>query len=716
MRSFLAVLALAWVGPLAAQSIPTGTVHVMVTEEMGPVDEALIRVDSLSVLTDYEGRARLVLPAGRRTMTIGRIGYHPRRISFVVLPDTAIHLPVTLEMEMVELEDIVVSAARTERLAGETPIRVEVISEMEVDEKTQMAPSGISMLLNETPGVRVQSVSPSLGTGAVRILGLPGQYTALLADGLPLYGGAASSIGPLDISPVDLARVEVIKGPASALYGGQALGGVINLISKPPTGRNEVLLNRRTLGVTDGAAWLSRRLSTTTGISLLVSGTMQTPEDLDSDGWRDQADADRWGVRPRLTFVDGRGRSLFVTAGYGFDRRLGGTVPGAVAPDSLPFREELSGRRVDLGMSGRLPTGERSHLALRFVLSANDRDRRFGSANESDRISTGFLEVTRGSSDPRGAEVIGVVLQRDAYRNDLNDGYDHRWWTPGAFATAERDIGPLTASLSTRVDAHPEAGTRVTGRAAILAKPITGWDVRLAAGTGFAPGTAQLEETEATGLSLIRPGAALRHEESFGATLDIGGKVGAWDLLVTGFRAEVRDAVQLADPGDASGEAILVNAAGPAKYQGIEALAIWRFPGGKLFLSYGFADATRTDATTGAREPTPLLPRHRLGADLMLEKPGVYRVGLEGTVFGVQALDDDPYATESEPYVYTMFLVMRQFGAVEVVANFENLFNVRQTDFAPLVRPMPMAGGRWTVDGWAPMEGFMANVALRYRW
>src|SRR6185436_8719026 len=153
-----------------------------------------------------------------------------------------------------------------------------------------------------------------------------GQYTALLADGLPLYGGAASALGPLDISPVDLSRVELIKGAASSLYGGQALGGVINMVSKQPTGRNEVLLNRRTLGVTDAAAWLSRRFGTGSGLSLLLSGTVQDAEDLDDDGWGDQARARRWGVRPRFSAVDGRGRSVFVTAGYGYDSRSGGTL------------------------------------------------------------------------------------------------------------------------------------------------------------------------------------------------------------------------------------------------------------------------------------------------------------------------------------------------------------------------------------------------------
>jgi iron complex outermembrane receptor protein len=75
----------------------------------------------------------------------------------------------------------------------------------------------------------VQSTNPSLGGANVRIQGLRGRYSLILADGLPLYGGQAGGLGLLQIPPVDLGRVEVIKGTASALYGSSALGGVINL-------------------------------------------------------------------------------------------------------------------------------------------------------------------------------------------------------------------------------------------------------------------------------------------------------------------------------------------------------------------------------------------------------------------------------------------------------------------------------------------------------
>jgi len=192
--------------------------------------------------------------------------------------------------------------------------------------------------------------------------------------------------------------------------------------------------------------------------------------------------------------------------------------------------------------------------------------------------------------------------------------------------------------------------------------------------------------------------------------------------LVVEFEARIDAAVnaraiQLADAGDGSGEGILRNADGGTRVGGVEAAALWRFgTGGKFLLTYGYSRGSRTDAVSGAREPTPLLPRHRLGGDLMYERPGKYRFGIEGIWYGVQSLDDNPFRSRSKPYFYLMAIALRQLGRLEAVANFENLLNVRQTDTDRLVRPTPTTGGRWTTDVWAPLEGFLANVALRYRW
>ena len=714
VRSFaVAISLIALIGPAwgHAQQPGSGTLNILVQESMGPVAGALIRSANRTATTNAAGRARLVLPAGKHALTVTRTGYLERRVEVTLIADSTTSLTINVEMEgdemVMEMEELVVTATRIERLAGNTPIRVEVVDEMEVDENTLMAPSGITMLLNETPGLRVQNASPTLGTGSVRILGLPGQYTAMLADGLPIYGGAASALGPLDISPVDLSRVEIIKGAASALYGGQALGGVINLISKRPTGRNEVLLNRRTMGVTDAATWLSRKFSEQSGMSLLMSGTMQDAADPDDDGWSDQPRARRWGIRPRFSSSTATGRTIFVTAGYGYDDRQGG---GEL------LREGLTGRRFDAGATIRVPRSDSGHVAMRFAASTNGRARRFGEGPvERDRISTGFAELTRSLKMRSGGLVVGAAVQADAYHNKLNANFDHDWVTPGLFVTGDRDIGGVTVSASLRGDVHPEEGVELTERIAILLRPAAEWTVRLGAGTGFAAPSSMTEEVEAIGLRAIQP-SDLQGEHSYGVMLDLSGRVLGAEFLLTGYGSFINDAIQLVDPGGPELSGVLRNAAGQTRIRGVEAAAIWRFGGGKFLLTYGHAQGTGPDAETGEREEVPLLSRHRIGGDLMLEREGVYRIGIEGIYYGRQALDDDPYRSHSKPYFYTMAIAMRQFGPLEIVANFENLLDIRQTDYQSLLRPTPTVGGRWTTDVWAPLEGFMANVAVRLRW
>ncbi len=236
---------------LPAQQTDSERVLIAVQESMGMLTGFTAQSVGRSATTDSRAVARLVLPVGRQIVTVTRTGFVTARVAVVVVRDSLVTVSVTASMsnsmsttamnEMaMPMAEVRVSATRTERLAGESPIRGEDVGEMEVDEKTLMWPSGISMLLNVTPGLRVQAAAPGLGTGSVRILGLPGQYTVMLAHGLPLSGASAGALGLLDISPVDLQRVEIIKGAASALYVGQALGGVINLVSKPPYGSSIV--------------------------------------------------------------------------------------------------------------------------------------------------------------------------------------------------------------------------------------------------------------------------------------------------------------------------------------------------------------------------------------------------------------------------------------------------------------------------------------------
>ena len=171
--------------------------------------------------------------------------------------DDADEPPTPLEAE----ETVVVTATRSDRRIQDEPLRVEVIDAEEIEEKALMTPGSVAMLLGETTGLRVQTTAPSLGAANVRIQGLRGRYAQLLADGLPLYGSGGDSLGLLQVPPLDLGQVEMIKGAASALYGPAALGGVINLVSRraPESQRRDACSTSRRIGGADATVWLAGR-------------------------------------------------------------------------------------------------------------------------------------------------------------------------------------------------------------------------------------------------------------------------------------------------------------------------------------------------------------------------------------------------------------------------------------------------------------------------
>jgi outer membrane receptor for ferrienterochelin and colicins len=144
-------------------------------------------------------------------------------VSAQTTPPSEEPAPAAQEDGEEENEDIIVEATRSGRRLQDEPLRVEVLAREEIEEKLLMRPGNIALVLSETGGLRVQVTSPALGGANIRVHGLDGRYTALLADGLPLAGGSGTSLGLLQIPPTDLGQVEVIKGSVSALYGASAL-------------------------------------------------------------------------------------------------------------------------------------------------------------------------------------------------------------------------------------------------------------------------------------------------------------------------------------------------------------------------------------------------------------------------------------------------------------------------------------------------------------
>ena len=703
-------------GASAEQQSPTGAVLIRVTAEAGPIAGAVVSAGGERHTTGATGEATLVLSVGERTVTVEKAGFLPQTIVLTVAAGPNPPRTVTLVPAPVVTEDVIVTATRSGKRLQDEPLRVEVLGRDEIEEKLLMTPGDIAMMLNETAGLRVQVTSPSLGAASLRIQGLRGRYTQILSDGLPLYGGQSGSIGLLQIPPMDLGQVEVIKGAASSLYGSSALGGVINLVSRQASEQadHEVLFNRTTQSGTDTMLWLSGPMNDRWSYTVLTGLDHQRQQDLDDDGWADVAGFTRVIARPRVFWNNHAGKSGFMTAGLTVEDRTGGTLPGQTVPDGSAFPEALSTRRVDTGAVTRLTLGRRV-LGIRGSLMSQRHTHEFGETTERDSHQTGFAEVSLTGTAGRHTWVIGGATQVDRYRSKDVPRFDYTFAVPSAFAQDDFTIGHLAVSASARLDDHNRYGVFFSPRVSALVRFGSGWTARASAGGGYFAPTPLTEETEAAGLTTLVSVDLSKAERARTYSVDVTRAVGPFEIGATVFGSRVTGALATRPAAGMTIGYELVPLEGTTRVNGAELLATGHVGEFAIVATYTFVAATEPDAVTAARITTPYTPRHAAGIVVMWERDDTGRAGVETYYTGRQVLDENPYRAEGRPYVYLGALAERQWGRVRIFVNAENLGNRRQTRFDPLVRPTRNYDGRWTVGAWAPLEGFVMNAGIRVR-
>lgn len=212
--------------------------------------------------TDFDGKLTITgIPDGKKVIVFSYVGYETFKDTFE-FPLTIPQPYIALLQSGMDLETVQISATRNSRSIEDIPTRTEAITAEELGEKAAMNSTNISMLLRESTGIMVQQTSANSGNQTLRIQGLDGRYTQLLKDGFPLYSGFSSGLSVMQVPPLDLRQVEVIKGSASTLYGGGAIAGLVNLVSKQPV-ENEpelsFMLNQTSArGTTANTFWSQR--------------------------------------------------------------------------------------------------------------------------------------------------------------------------------------------------------------------------------------------------------------------------------------------------------------------------------------------------------------------------------------------------------------------------------------------------------------------------
>jgi outer membrane receptor for ferrienterochelin and colicins len=620
-----------------------------------------------------------------------------------------------------KIETIQVRASRLGRIVTKSATRTEIINGEEIQEKALMRPGNISMLVAETGGVRVQTTSPALGSANIRLQGLYGRYTQLLSDGLPLYGGQTASIGLLQIPPTDLANVEIIKGSASSLYGGSALGGVINLISRTPTDEyeGEVLVNLTSKDGQDITSYFASPLTNGLSASVTAGVHHQAKQDLDNDGWLDMAGYQRGSVRPRLYWSDNDGANLYLTVGAMSEQRNGGTLATAVLPDGNGFAITQDTKRSDIGFIYDQALGQDINVNVRGSAMDQDHNHQFGSVFENDSHQSYLIESSLSGYSDKTAWLVGAALQTERFDSDTFSEFNYSYKVPGLFSQLDYDASDdISMSFSARTDWHSEYGTQVSPRISLLYSPEN-WTIRGAYGQGYFAPSPFIEDIDEVGLSRLAPLENLQEERASTASLDVSYVLGSLETSMTLFASNIDNVTELnlIEGADEVSEkqVRIVNAIGESEIRGVELLLRYRWQDIKFTGSYLYTDASKEALSGFGRQPLALTPEHSAGLVIMWEEHGSHLLGFEAYYTGTQELENNPYRNRSEAYWHLGLLGQITIGKVSYFVNAENLLNVRQTENESLLLPQQAPSGRWTTNIWSRNDGFTVNAGLRFQ-
>lgn len=668
-------------------------------------------------VSDSVGRIRVdELGAGNYVFVFSAAGYSTKELRLSIpTRDTVV---VLLEPDGEALGEVVVTSTRTFGRVKDLPVRVEVLGSEDMEEETSMHPSNVAMLLSEASGVQTQQTSASSGNVQIKILGLDGKYTQLLKDGFPLYSGFSDGLSIMQIPPLDLKQVELIKGSASALYGGDAIAGIINFVSKTPGARPEwnFLANQTARGGTDMGTFYSAR-SKHWGVTMLGTFSHQLPVDIHNDGFTVLPRQIDYTVNPRLFWYPSDSARLSLSVNATYDDRTGGDLLAVKNGPTLanPYTEQSRSNRAyyQLEYQQRFEGGR--SLTVRNSTSSFDRNMGIMAYRFSGKQTSSFSEVSFLSGWGRHKVVIGANLNADAFVEDRRDSLlrDYHFATVGFFAQDDWALGKRwTLEMGLRYDIQHPYGSFWLPRLSVLYRPAARWSIRLGGGEGYKVPTIFDAQTEETAFKDVLPiGDGSVAERSAGGTLNINytGTIGEDLRLIADqsfYYTQVRHPLAL-DTALTGADYYFANANHPYTTRGFETSIRLRQDNWNFFVGYTYVDA-RTGVA--ALPIIALVPHSRLVFDLSTEKENNYRIALEAFYTGAQYLYD---GSQTRDYWVAGLLLEKTIGLVTLVLNGEDLTGTRQTRWGPVVIP-PVTDPTFH-EIYAPLEGFLLNLAVKVR-
>ncbi|MXV52994.1 TonB-dependent receptor [Pedobacter sp. HMF7647] len=623
------------------------------------------------------------------------------------------------ESEDNELNQVIITATRSGLDLASTPTRAEVVNGEELQEKANMKPGDIRMLLAETTGIQTQQTSATSANASIRIQGLDGKYTQIIRDGFPLYSGFSGGLGLLQIAPLDLKQVEVIKGSSSTLYGGGAIAGLVNLVSKTPSEKPQlnVLLNATSALGFDGSAfysWRSENIGTTI-FAAYNHGNAYDPANIDLTAIPKY---DRVTLNPKVWLYLGKNTTINVGVNAMSENRIGGDlhyIKGDASSDHSYFEQNKTGRiSTQAGFDTWL--NYQSKLSVKNSLSYYDRKMQLPDYIFSGKQFSTFSEANYAYNGVKAEWIAGLNFYSDHFAEDKQISFPLRSYSQNTFGIFLQNTWRVTEKLSLesglRGDYHTDYGFFVLPRLAGLWKINPYLSTRISGGLGYKPPTIFTEDAERIQFRNVLPIDVnnTKAERSYGANIDlnytvrlVNDKVG-FSVNQLFFYTRIKDPIILTSLDN--GYLQYLQPQGDLHTKGLETNARIITGNFKLFIGYTFADVNQH--TNDLFRQYPLVSKHRLNNVLMYELEDKWKIGLEAYYFSRQQLND---GTTGRSYWTTGFMAEKIWEKFSLFINFENFTDTRQTRFGSIYT------GSITnpefKDIYAPLDGFVINGGIK---
>jgi outer membrane receptor for ferrienterochelin and colicins len=696
MKSVLFLLAVLLTAPVAfAQN--TFKITVKNEESKQPVVGAVVSVKDTEITTTTDSSGKIELnnvPSGERIIEILSPGYETKelKLTFPLADQSEQVVFIKVDNEMGEVT--ITSTTRISREIDDVPTRIEAINEEEVDEKMSMRPANVSMVLNESTGIKVQQTSATSNTQSIRIQGLDGRYTQILKDGFPAFGGFSGSLSLLDIPPLDLKQVEIIKGPSATFYGGGAIAGVVNFISKEPQDNRvtSMIFNQTSALGTDFSLFDSQKFKRF-GYTFLGSINYQKQYDVDDDDFTELPRTRVFSLNPRLFFYLNDKTRFIVGNSTSYQNRKGGDV--FVIRDQADdfhqyFEKNNSFRNITTVQLDRDFAGGRKLIAKQSI-AIFSRQIEIPDYQFKGRQTNSYTDISYFLPVENHAIVFGFNAVYDRFREKPDSSsFIRRNETRTTIGGYAQDSFAITNRLSLeagfRLDYLKDYRAFALPRVSVLYRFDDHLSSRFSVGLGYKAPSIFTEEAETLLFQNVLPtGNSLKAERSRGGTFDvnyrntIGEKI-SYSLNQMFFYTKIVDPLLLV-PG-ADDLLSFTNANQPVRSSGFETNARFAYDFIKLFAGYTFTDAKAK--YLAGNQTLPLLPKHRLNSALLFEKEGNFKTGIEAYYTSRQYLTN---RFKTEPFWVFGIFGEKNYGKISLFVNAENITDTRQGRFGTVVFP-----------------------------